>query len=306
MIIIITGPTGSGKTNISIRLAELLNAEIINCDSRQIYKRMNIGTAKPGPNQMQRVKHHLFDLVAPDEYFNISMYIEMARQIVNEGLMKGIKYIMVGGSGFYIKGFIYGLSPLPNIDADIKQLTLRKMESRDNCSLWNEAMALDPLFTANISKNDRYRLKRFFEIYYTLGKPVSDYFMNNPPIPLDMPYIVFYVDIDRNELYQRIERRADSMIEEGLIEEVEYLKGLGYDLRFPSMNAIGYREVLEMLENDGTLKETVVNIKKNTRHFAKRQIIWFRKMYEKHKIKSLEDIKQILSKNMEKFYDIKA
>lgn len=295
MIIVIAGPTASGKTDVSIGLAEYLDTDIINCDSKQIYKFMNIGTAKPSAEQRRSVKHHMFDIIYPDEYFNSVMYTEKARDLANTILKDKKHVILAGGSGFYISNFLYGLSQLPVISSAAKELVHKKLQENSRDELYDELRRIDPDYSKNISINDKYRIKRFFEIFYTVKCPPSKYFAYNPAKALDIPFIVFYLEKDRKDLYLSIDRRVDSMMENGLVSEVNSLLKKGYDKKFRSMNTIGYSEIIDFLDGKISQEMSVELIKTNTRRYAKRQIIWFRKMKEKIIVYSLKDIIKYLS-----------
>lgn len=294
MIIVISGPTASGKTDLSVKLAGIIGAEIINCDSRQIYKFMDIGTAKPGIDHFSSVKHHLFDVIYPDEYFNAVMYMEMAREVAGRLDREKKDIILTGGSGFYIQAFLHGLSHLPEIEDRTKALVADRLAATHTRELYDEMQAIDPLYAESIDLNDRYRIRRFYEMFYTVKCPVTDYFKNNPPRPVDIPYIYFYLERERGFLYASIDRRVDEMMEKGLKTEVDVLLERGYHKSLPSMNTIGYAEIIRMLEGGYSYDDTVGLIKQNTRNFAKRQIIWFRKIKEKISICDINGIKYYL------------
>ncbi len=290
MIIIIAGPTSSGKTDLSISLAQHIRAEIINCDSRQIYKLMDIGTAKPDSYQLKRAKHHLFDIIYPDEYFNVTRYVTMARDLTKKIQSRKSNVILAGGSGFYINAYIHGLSPLPDVSMKTRSFVSNKCRSLNSSMLYREIEEIDPAYAKKISPNDSYRIRRFFEIFYTVDRPPSEYFLQNPSVAIDMPYLLFYVEKERSLIYSMIESRVDKMINSGLVPEVEKLLSLGYDKTLPSMNTIGYSEIIDMLNGKFGIERASELIKQNTRNFAKRQIIWFRKLKNKVHIKGPDDI----------------
>lgn len=257
---------------------------------------MDIGTAKPDKEIMNTVKHHLFDIVSPDEYFNANMYIDLARNTINHLKKTNTPAIITGGSGFYIKGLLYGLSFLPELSGEVKKIIDDKISSNNIENLYNEISDIDPQYAGNISSRDIFRIRRFFEIYYSVKMIPTAYFAQNPPKGIDQDFIIFYLNKDRRELYENIEKRVDEMIKNGLVEEVEFLIKKGYGRNCIAMNSIGYSEIMDMLDDKICLREAIDEIKKNTRRFAKRQIIWFRKVENKHTVYSYNDILNKLDK----------
>lgn len=276
-VIVIVGPTASGKTSLSIDLAKKLNGEIVSCDSMQIYKYMDIGTAKPTIQEQKEIKHHLIDIISPEERFNVSDYQIHAQKAIDEILEKGKVPIVVGGTGLYVNSLIYGIKFLDvEFDEKYRKTLEERVEKEGLENLYNEAQKIDPKAMENISKNDKKRILRVLEIFHKTGitKSKQDELSRSQDVKYD--FKVFAINIERELLYNRINDRVDEMIENGLIEEVEniYKKFK----KFPtSMQAIGYKEVVEYLNKNISKEEMIEKIKMETRRYAKRQLTWFRK-----------------------------
>jgi len=276
-VIVICGPTASGKTSLSIELAKKINGEIVSCDSMQIYKDMDIGTAKPTTEEMQGIKHYLMDFLSPEERYSVADYKKAAKEAIKEILKKGKVPIVVGGTGLYIDSLIYEIEYL-NIEFDEnyrKQLEQR-VEAEGLEKLYQEAKDIDPLAIEKISENDEKRILRILEIYHATGKTKTEQEIESRKKPPEYDYQVYALNWDRETLYQRINKRVDIMFEQGLIEEVEDI--LKKYNEFPTaMQGLGYKEVVEFLENKITKEEMINKIKMETRRYAKRQMTWFRK-----------------------------
>ena len=274
-VIVICGPTASGKTSLSIELAKKINGEIVSADSMQIYDEMQIGTAKPDEEEMQGIKHYLIGNVAPTKRYSVSEYKTDAIQAIEEIIQKRKMPIIVGGTGLYVNSLIYGID-YPEIETDLKyRAELEKTaEEKGLGYLYNKALEIDKEAMKNISLNDQKRILRVLEIYKETGKTKTQSRKNK--IPYD--YKVFALNMPREILYDRINRRVDIMIEKGLIEEVKKLyKKYGEKLT-TSMQGIGYKEVVEYLNGNCTKEEMIEKIKMETRRYAKRQLTWFRKI----------------------------
>jgi tRNA dimethylallyltransferase len=276
-VIVICGPTASGKTALSIELAKQINGEIVSADSMQIYKDMDIGTAKPTKEEMQGIKHYLIDFVSPDERYSVADYKQDAKKAIREILKKGKVPIIVGGTGLYIDSLIYEIE-YPNIEFDEKyrEKLEKEVEEKGLEELYERAKEVDVEATKKISKNDKKRILRILEIYHATGKNKTEQEIESRKKEVEFDYKVYALNWDREKLYERINKRVDIMIEQGLIEEVKnvYEK---YN-EFPTaMQGLGYKEVVEYLENKTTKEEMVEKIKQETRRYAKRQMTWFRK-----------------------------
>ena len=276
-VIVICGPTASGKTALSIELAKQINGEIVSADSMQIYKDMDIGTAKPTQEEKQGIKHYLIDFVSPDERYSVADYKQDAKKAIREILKKGKVPIIVGGTGLYVDSLIYEIE-YPNIEFDEKYREKLEKEVEENGleELYEKAKEIDNEAIQKISKNDKKRILRILEIYHATGKNKTEQEKESRKKEIEFDYKVYALNWDREKLYERINKRVDIMLEQGLIEEVknvyeEYNK-------FPTaMQGLGYKEVVEYLENKTTKEEMIEKIKQETRRYAKRQMTWFRK-----------------------------
>ena len=278
-VIIIGGPTASGKTALSIELAKKIDGEIVSADSMQIYKEMNIGTAKPDKEEMQGIKHYMLDFLSPDKNYSVANYKKDAKKAIKEILEKGKTPIVVGGTGLYIDSLIYEIEYV-DTETDFeyrKELELRA-EKEGLESLYEEAKKVDPEAMEKISNNDKKRIMRVLEIFKQTGKTKTELDKQSRKEP-EYDYKMFAIDMQRDILYERINRRVDIMLEKGLIEEVENIYNKYNE--FPtSMQALGYKEVVEYLENKITKEEMIEKIKQESRRYAKRQLTWFRKNKE--------------------------
>ena len=276
-VIVICGPTASGKTALSIELAKQINGENISADSMQIYKDMNIGTAKPDKEEMQGIKHYLLDFVSPNERYSVADYKVDAEKAIEEILSKGKTPIVVGGTGLYVDSLIYGIE-YQEIRFDEKyRKELEDIALKDGLeTLYKKAQEIDPEAMKKISCNDKKRIMRVLEIYKATGKTKTEQEIESRKKEVKYDYKVFAIDWEREKLYERINKRVDIMIENGLIEEVENL--LKKYKEFPTaMQGLGYKEVVEYLKGYLTKEEMIDKIKQETRRYAKRQITWFRK-----------------------------
>ncbi len=277
-LIILTGPTAVGKTKASIGLAKALNGEIISADSMQVYKYMNIGSAKIKPEEMEGVPHHLVDVLEPDEEFHVVKFQEMAKQAIKEIYAKGKVPIIVGGTGFYIQALLYDIDFTENEVNDSYRQSLELLAREKGAEVLHEMLQeVDPASAEAIHANNVKRVIRALEFYHLTGKKISEH--NEQERAKESPYAFCYfvLNDDRDFLYERINQRIDAMLEEGLVEEVRFLKEKGYTRDMVSMQGLGYKEILDYLNNECTLEEAVYILKRDTRHFAKRQLTWFRR-----------------------------
>lgn len=276
-VIVICGPTASGKTSLSIELAKKINGEIISCDSMQIYKDMNIGTAKVTEEEMQGIQHYLIDFVSPDVRYSVANYKNDAEKAIETIIDKGKIPIIVGGTGLYLDSLIYGIE-YPEIKFDEKYREKLENEIEENGLeyLYNKAKEIDEQAMQKISPNDKKRIIRVLEIYHATGKNKTEQEIESRKKEVKYDYKIFAINMDREKLYERINIRVDKMIENGLIEEVEDLQKK-YN-HFPTaMQGLGYKEVVEYLQNQITRDEMIEKIKQESRRYAKRQLTWFRK-----------------------------
>lgn len=277
-LIVLTGPTAVGKTKLSISLAKAVDGEIISADSMQVYRHMDIGSAKIRPEEMQDVPHHLVDVLEPQEEFHIVRFQEMAKEAMKEIYAKGKIPILVGGTGFYIQAITR--------DIDFTKATQeggyrRELEaiakSRGAEALHQMLESVDPVSAKEIHANNIKRVIRALEFYHQNGTPISAH--NQEQKEHKSPYALAYfvLNAPRDLLYERIDKRVDEMLEEGLLKEVESLKAMGCQKGMVSMQGLGYKEMLSYLEGESSLEEAVTVLKRDTRHFAKRQLTWFRR-----------------------------
>lgn len=277
-VIVIAGPTASGKTALSIALAKKINGEIISADSMQIYKYMDIGTAKPTKEEMSGIKHYLLDFVSPDERYSVADFKKNAENAIEEILKKGKTPIVVGGTGLYIDSLIYGIEyPDIKFDEDYRN-SLEKIASLEGGleSLYEKAIKIDSNAVLKISRNDKKRIMRILEIYHATGKTKTELEIESRKNEVKYDYRVFVINMDREKLYERINKRVDIMIENGLIDEVKSI--LKRFDNFPTaMQGLGYKEVVDYLYGRYTKNEMIEKLKMETRRYAKRQLTWFRK-----------------------------
>jgi len=279
-VYVIGGPTASGKSKLAVELAKKINGEIISADSMQIYKDMNIGTAKVTEDEMQGIKHYLIDFVSPEERYSVSSFKKDAENAIEEILRKGKTPVIVGGTGLYIDSLIYGIEfQDEEIDTKYREKLNEIAEKEGLEELYNKALSIDPEAMKKISVNDRKRIIRVLEIYEKTGKTKTELEKESRKNEVKYNYKVFAITMDREKLYSRIEKRVDLMLEAGLIEEV---KGIleKYSCFPTAMQGLGYKEVVEYLEKKVSKEEMIEKIKKETRHYAKRQLTWFRKNKE--------------------------
>lgn len=273
-IIIIAGPTASGKTNLSVEIAKHLNTDIISCDSMQIYKGMDIGTAKVSTSEMQGVKHHMIDIVNPDQPFSVSDYFDMVKPIIDKLHAENKIPLICGGTGLYIDAILYPLT-MGAKDESIRNKLQLELEQYGPEYMHNKLKEIDPLEAEKIHANNTKRVLRALEIYQITGQIKSD--LNDRSKQLNYETLLISLDFNRDELYNRINKRVDIMFENGLESEVRRLLNDGYSFDMQSMQAIGYKEFKDYFVNNLTIEEVKELIKKNTRHYAKRQITWFKR-----------------------------
>ncbi|NFD91935.1 tRNA (adenosine(37)-N6)-dimethylallyltransferase MiaA [Clostridium botulinum] len=297
-LLIIAGPTAVGKTDISIKLAEKLNGEIISADSMQIYKYMDIGSAKITKDEMKGIPHHLIDVVEPHEEFNVSSFKDLAEKSIKDISNRGKLPIIAGGTGLYINSLIYNYD-FTDADRDEKyrEYLTKLAEDKGNEYVHSLLKDIDEEYYEKLYPNDLKRVVRALEVYKITGKSISEYIKENEKKLYDIPYNVnyFILNMNRELLYERINKRVDIMMGKGLIEEVKKLESMGYTPDMQSMKGIGYKEVLFYLNGDISLDEAIYLIKKGSRNYAKRQLTWFRKdkrsiWIDKDKYSSEEEI----------------
>lgn len=277
-LIVLTGPTAAGKTELSIAFAKKLNGAIISADSMQVYKYMNIGSAKIRPEEMQGVRHYLVDVLDPREEFHVARFQQMAKEAMDEIYRNGQLPIVVGGTGFYIQALLKDI----DFDESSGELPCRKeleetARREGGAVLYERLKQVDPESAEAIHPNNVKRVIRALEFYQETGQPISLHNKEQKEKQPPYTYAYFVLNDDRARLYERIDRRVDRMVEQGLVEEVRWLKEHGYDRSLVSMQGLGYKELFPYLDGTCSLEEAVEIIKRDTRHFAKRQITWFKR-----------------------------
>ena len=277
-MIILTGPTAVGKTDLSIQLAKAINGEIISADSMQVYRHMDIGSAKVTPEEMDGVPHHLIDVLEPEEEFNVVVFQKLAKEALTGIYERGHIPIIVGGTGFYIQALLYDIDFTENDgDTAIRRELEKLAQTKGAGCLHQMLQEIDPESAASIHQNNVKRVIRAIEFYRQTGKKISLH--NEQEREKQSPYqFLYYVlDTDRKTLYERIDRRVDLMMEHGLVDEVKHLADMGCTRDMVSMQGLGYKEILDYLSGEIPLEEAVYILKRDTRHFAKRQITWFKR-----------------------------
>ena len=277
-LIILTGPTAVGKTKASIGLAKAVDGEIISADSMQVYRHMDIGSAKIKPEEMEGIPHHLIDVLEPDDEFHVVKFQQLAKKAMREIWERGHIPIVTGGTGFYIQALLYDIDFDENEKEDACRKELEAYAKEHGAEALHDKLAfVDPASAEMIHPNNIKRVIRALEFYEQTGKRISEH--NETQRQRESPYAFAYFVLtdDRAHLYERINRRVDQMIEEGLVNEVQALKDKGYTKQLVSMQGLGYKEILDYLDGNCTLEEAIYTIKRDTRHFAKRQLTWFKR-----------------------------
>lgn len=276
-VVVIGGPTASGKSKLGIELAKKINGEIISADSMQIYKDMNIGTAKVTKEEMENIKHYMIDFLSPEERYSVSDYKQSADKSIEEIIKNGKSPIIVGGTGLYIDALIYGIEfTKEEFDEEYRENLNKIADNGGLKDLYNEALKIDPIAMQKISQNDKKRIIRVLEIFKKTGKTKTEQDEKSRINEVKYDYKVFAIDMERQVLYDRINKRVDLMISKGLIDEVENI--LKKYKNFPTaMQGLGYKEVVEYLEGNLSKEEMIDKIKQKSRNYAKRQLTWFRK-----------------------------
>jgi tRNA dimethylallyltransferase len=282
--LILTGPTGSGKTEIAVELAERLNAEIISMDSMAVYRGMDIGTAKPGPELRRRVPHHLLDVLDPWESGSVAWWLQQAANCAEDIQRRGRRVLFAGGTPMYLKALLRGLFDGPPADLELRERLLREAEMAGARVLHDRLSQVDPAAAARLHPNDRRRIIRALEVWHLTGKPLSswqkEWSRARDCVDPSGTALVLCLEVPRSELYARIEARVEHMIAAGLVDEVRALRRLPHPISREARQALGYKELFAHLDGQGSLDQAVVQIKTRSRNFAKRQLTWFRHLPE--------------------------
>jgi len=275
-ILVIVAPTASGKTVVSLLVAERLNGEIISADARQIYRYMDIGTAKPKQDELRRVRHYFVDELNPDEDFNAGEYGRRGREIIENIFHRGKLPIVVGGSGLYIQSLVDGLFDGPPADYSVRERLYERLKTQGAEALLEELRKVDPISAAKMLTSNIRRIVRALEVYELTGEPISIHHRNQK-VEINFTPIFVGLEWERKKLYERINCRVEKMLDVGLVDEVSHLLALGYHKDLNALQTVGYKEVFQYLSDEIDYNEMVRLIKRNTRRYAKRQLSWFRR-----------------------------
>jgi tRNA dimethylallyltransferase len=286
----LAGPTASGKTEVGVALAERINAEIISLDSMAVYERMDIGTAKPSAEQLARIPHYLIDIRSPRDDFSVSDYVAAAHVTVEQIKERGKAPLFVGGTPLYLKSLLRGLYEGPPADWDFRKRVEEEVEAVGLDALRERLTQIDPLSAAKLHPNDKRRMIRALEVYHLTGQPISHKQVQFDEGRAAKDCRVFTLSWSRFQLHQRIDARVDQMFSDGLVEEVQQLLVEFKQLGRTAAQALGYREVLELLDSDGDVAETIERVKARTRQFARRQETWFRSLSECRPLACQDDL----------------
>jgi tRNA dimethylallyltransferase len=279
-IVVIVGPTAVGKSDLALDLAAAIDGAIVNSDSQQVYRYLDIGTGKPSKAERQRVVHYMIDVVDPDEEFNAALYRHLATRCIEQSHRRNQNVIVCGGTGLYLKALTQGLFKGPGQDLEIRRTLEQRIENDGLASLYRWLTDIDPSAAATIHPKDRQRTIRAIEVYQTTGKRLSDWQKEHGFQDRNFDLCMIGLNRPRDELYDRINRRCERMVEDGLLEEVRDLVARGYGLALKPLRSLGYRQMAQVLDGRQTLPDALAEMKQETRRFAKRQVTWFRRDQE--------------------------
>ena len=289
-IICIAGPTASGKTALAVELAKLTNAEVVSCDSMQVYRYMDIGTAKPSNEEMQEIPHHMLSVAEPDEDFSVSRYCEMAAPIIDDILQRGKTAIIAGGTGLYMDALIRGNSFAPYPATGVREQLEAQADEKGMEKMLALLESIDPEAAARLHLKDRKRIIRALEVYYETGETITEHNRKTQQIPPRYnPVWLALEDTDRQVLYDRIDRRVGVMLETGLLDEIRALLAMGIPEKCTAMQAIGYKEFLSALKGEMSVEAAADQVRQASRNYAKRQLTWFRRNKAIHWLRREKD-----------------
>ena len=275
-MLVVCGPTGVGKTAFGIDLARRIRGRIVGADSMQIYRGMDIGTAKPTAEEQAAVVHYMVDIVDPDQPFDAAAYARRADAVVRQLKAEGVVPVVVGGTGLYIRALVYGLFDAPPADSALRRRLQTQLDQEGAAALHARLAALDPAAAERIHPNDAYRIVRALEVVTETGRPISEHHSRHGFRRPRYDVLTIGLDMPREQLYARIDRRVDAMLAEGLLDEVRGLLARGYDPQLKSMQSLGYRHMVDYIQGRMDWEEAVRTLKRDHRRYAKRQITWFR------------------------------
>lgn len=298
-IICIAGPTASGKTALAVELAKEFGGEVISCDSMQVYRHMDIGTAKPTAEEMQGIVHHMLSVAQPNEDFSVSRYCAMATPILEDILRRGKTAIIAGGTGLYMDSLIRGNDFAPFPSTGVREELEKQADALGMEEMLEKLTAIDPEAAEKLHLADRKRILRALEVFYETGETITAHNRRTQTIPPKFhPLWLGLEDEDRQDLYQRIDRRVEIMLESGLIEEIQRLLAMGIPKKATALQAIGYKEFISALDGNCTLAEATAQVQQASRNYAKRQLTWFRRNPHMHWLcrKKEDTLSEILAK----------
>lgn len=305
-IVVIAGPTASGKTRLAVSLAKQFRGEVISADSMQIYRGMDIGSAKPTEEEQEGIRHWMIDIAEPTEPFSVAEYVEMARAVTEDILSRGKLPILAGGTGLYLSSFVDNIRfTQAETDVALREKLFAEAEEKGNVALHQKLAEIDPLAAEKIHPNNVKRVVRALELYYSTGKTMSC--QNEQSRQEESPYepLMLALETDREILYERINRRVDVMLENGLLREIAELKQRGMTAELQSMQGIGYKELLDCPNTEEALAEAVELVKKNSRNYAKRQFTWFRRDERYHWLDCMsEHLKEEAAELVRRFLEL--
>lgn len=309
-IFVIAGPTAVGKTALAIELARKQNAEIISADSMQVYKYLNIGTAKPTPEELQGVPYHLIDFVDPAEQFNVAEFVKLADRKIQEIINRQKIPLIVGGTGLYIRSLLYGIFTEPSKDPEVRRQLQARAATEGLPTLYQELQSIDPVSASRIQPKDKMRIIRALEVFIVTGEKISTLQQLSQQQGPRYEFQLIVLNRSRAELYRRINWRVEKMFALGFVNEVKHLIELGYNESSPGFNALGYKQVLSYLQGRISLADAIRLVKRDTRHYAKRQLTWFRAMPEAKwlnlDLMNMEANLEKLCQDLVAFFDHKA
>lgn len=277
-VLVLCGPTASGKTSLAVRLAEHLPIEIVSADSRQVYRYMDIGTAKPLPEELSAVPHHLIDVADPNENFSASDFFRLGRQALGAIHGRNRFPVVVGGTGLYIHALLHGLVDVPGADSCLRADLLREEMEQGDGSLHARLLAIDPVLALRLAPNDLIRIVRGLEVFILSSRRLSEVQAEHASRKPPFRVVTLGLNMPREDLYRRIDQRVCHMLNEGLVQEVETLLSAGYGAETKAMQTIGYREIVQYIRGNLSLEEAVRLIQRDSRRYAKRQFTWFNKV----------------------------
>lgn len=275
-LVVIEGPTASGKTQLALQLARELGSQIISADSRQVYRYMDIGTAKPTQAELESVPHHLISIIDPDQSYNAGRFYADACQVIGNLQAQGSIPIICGGTGLYVSALLNGIFELDQLDSQIREALLQRLQNEDLEVLYSELKELDPDFAQKISSRDKQRILRGLEVYQMTGIPISRHWQQQRSVQRFKVFRIL-IDLPRELLYSRINQRIVEMMRQGLLDEIQKLLDLGYSENSPGLTSLGYREFMAHLKGNSSLEECIILAAQHSRNYAKRQCTWYRK-----------------------------